>query len=59
VEAALADMAKVRGEAGAVVLTPDGAFGWAHNSDHFAVAYASSADPEPKVFLKQNGERHG
>lgn len=59
VEAALAYMDKVGGEAGAVVLTANGEFGWAHNSDHFAVAYASSADPEPKVILNQNEARHG
>jgi beta-aspartyl-peptidase (threonine type) len=35
VEAALADMGKVGGETGAVVLTPEGECGWAHNSDHF------------------------
>lgn len=59
VEAALMQMQSVGGEAGAIVLTPDGHCEWAHNSDHFAVAYATSSSPEPKIFLNQNERRHG
>jgi beta-aspartyl-peptidase (threonine type) len=50
VEAALADMGKVGGETGAVVLTPEGSAVRRITATIFAVAYASSADPEPKVF---------
>jgi beta-aspartyl-peptidase (threonine type) len=58
VEAALVQMDSVGGEAGAIVLTSDGYCEWAHNSDHFAVAYATSSSPEPKIFLNQNERRH-
>lgn len=58
VEEALTYMKRVGGEAGGIVLTKDGQLGWAHNSDHFAVAHASSANPEPKIYLKQTEERH-
>jgi beta-aspartyl-peptidase (threonine type) len=57
IQAALGEMSAVGGEAGAIVLMPDCRFGWAHSSDHFAVAYASSHAPEPKVYLKQDEER--
>jgi L-asparaginase / beta-aspartyl-peptidase len=56
VEASLAHLDRVQGEAGGIALTPDGKFGWAHNSDHFAVAYSSSNDPNPKVYLRKSEE---
>lgn len=56
---ALAHLDKVGGEAGGIVLTPDGRFGWTHNSDHFAVAYASSEKPEAKVYLNKKEEPNG
>lgn len=57
VEAALAAMGRIGGEAGAIVLSADGTMGWAHNSSHFAVAYESSASAGPKVFLSKEEER--
>lgn len=55
---ALVHLEKVGGEAGGIVMTPDGRFGWQHNSDHFAVAYASSDDPSAKIYLKKEEERN-
>ena len=59
VEAALAHLELIGGEAGGIILTPDGKFGWAHNSDNFAVGYASSRQPSPKVFLTHAEELNG
>ena len=42
---ALQALARVGGEAGAIVLDPRGRFGCAHNSEHFAVALASETTP--------------
>ncbi len=47
VAAGLASLARVGGEAGIVALDRAGRFGIAHNSDHFAVALATSARPDP------------
>lgn len=55
-EAALRQLERIGGEAGGIVLTPDGTVGWAHNSPHFAIAYATSDDPAPKVFLSKAEE---
>ena len=57
-EAALRQLERIGGEAGGIVRTPDGTVSWAHNSPHFAVAYASSDDPAPKVFLSKAEERN-
>jgi beta-aspartyl-peptidase (threonine type) len=56
VERALAALKRVGGEAGAVVVDARGRIGWAHKSSHFAVAYATSEDDEPHVFLKKSEE---
>ncbi|WP_246655261.1 isoaspartyl peptidase/L-asparaginase family protein, partial [Rhizobium laguerreae] len=58
VEASLAHLDHIGGEAGGIALTPEGKVGWAHNSDHFAVAYASSDDPSPKVYLSKSEEQN-
>jgi len=50
-ELAIRHVATIGGEAGGIVLTPDGRFGWMHNSRNFAVAYASSQSLEPQVYL--------
>jgi beta-aspartyl-peptidase (threonine type) len=57
--AALEHLKWVGGEAGGIILTPEGTFGWFHNSDTFAVGYASSVDPLPKVYLTKAEEQHG
>ena len=54
---AIRHVAQIGGEAGGIALTPDGRFGWMHNSREFAVAYASSERPEPRVFLSKAEER--
>ncbi len=59
VEEALVHLERIDGEAGGICLSAKGQLGWAHNSDHFAVAYASSEDPEPKVYLTKKEERNG
>jgi len=58
VEASLAHLERIGGEAGGIAVTPDGRFGWAHNSEHFAVAYASSGDSSPKVYLSKSEEQN-
>lgn len=59
-DAALADaldaVSAIGGEAGAIVLTKEGAIGWAHNSEDFAVAMAEQSSPEPRVFLRKTEE---
>ena len=56
IEASLRSLGRVGGEAGAIALTPEGVIGWAHNSSHFAVAYASSTLPEPEIYLSKEEE---
>jgi L-asparaginase / beta-aspartyl-peptidase len=51
-ELSLECLARVGGEAGAIVIGKDGAPGWAHNSDHFTVAM-QTASSGPQVFLKR------
>jgi beta-aspartyl-peptidase (threonine type) len=46
-------LARVGGEAGAIVLDRQGRIGWAHNSSHFAVAYATSVSGKAAVFLSR------
>ncbi|PAX07873.1 isoaspartyl peptidase/L-asparaginase family protein [Sphingomonas lenta] len=50
-EAVLQQLARVNGEAGAIVLDRQGRIGAAHNSDHFALAVAGS-DMEPRAALR-------
>ena len=50
---ALRHVSEIGGEAGGIVLTPDGRFGWMHNSREFAVAYVSSELPEPQVYISK------
>jgi beta-aspartyl-peptidase (threonine type) len=45
VDAAVARMPRVGGDAGAVALDARGRVGWAHNSPQFAVAYATQGQP--------------
>ena len=54
---AIRHVAQIGGEAGGIVLTPDGRFGWMHNSREFAVAHVSSEQPEPQVYLRKAEER--
>jgi len=57
VETALHHLERIGGEGGGIAMSPDGAHGWAHNSPHFAVAHASSAAPEAKVYLRKEDEK--
>lgn len=52
-EDALYHVADIGGEAGGIILTPDGEFGWRHNSRDFAVALQSSADSQPYAFTRK------
>ncbi len=54
---AIGHVAELEAEAGGIVLTADGRFGWLHNSREFAVAYQSSAHAEPRVYLSKQEER--
>ncbi|ESY81103.1 asparaginase [Mesorhizobium sp. LNHC220B00] len=50
---ALNEVEAIGGEAGAIVLTATGMSGWAHNSREFAVAFMTSEDNHPHVFLRK------
>jgi len=53
---ALQQVASVGGEAGGIVLTRRGEFGWRHNTRDFAVALQGSADPAPRVYTRKQEE---
>mgnify|MGYP001367564059 CR=1 FL=1 len=53
----LAQVARIDGEAGGIVLYPDGSVGWDHNSPHFAVAHASSSSPDRVVHLAKKDRK--
>jgi L-asparaginase / beta-aspartyl-peptidase len=52
-EQGLERLARVGGEAGAIVLDRLGRIGWAHNSKHFAVACATSTSAQSDTFLSR------
>jgi beta-aspartyl-peptidase (threonine type) len=54
---AIAQMARVGGEAGCIVLDPSGEPGVAHNSDHFAFGFAAH-DRAPSAFLHKDEFDH-
>ncbi|GEM46107.1 isoaspartyl peptidase/L-asparaginase family protein [Deinococcus cellulosilyticus] len=47
---------RIGGEAGGLVLSPQGDYGWFHNSSHFPCAFVTSEMSEPKVYLKKDEE---
>lgn len=53
-EHAIARLARVGGEAGAIVLDPAGRFGVAHNSDHFALALHASGLDAPQAAVHRD-----
>jgi L-asparaginase / beta-aspartyl-peptidase len=55
-EDALVQVQSIRGEAGGIILTPDGRFAWRHNSRDFAVAMQSSDQADPSVFIRKQEE---
>lgn len=55
-EAARYMVNRVGGEVGGIVLDKSGRVGWAHESRDFAVAFATSRDPEPKAYLSKSEE---
>jgi L-asparaginase / beta-aspartyl-peptidase len=55
-EAALAQVRSIGGEAGGIALLPDGRFAWRHNSRDFAVAMQRSDQAEPSVFMRKQEE---
>lgn len=56
IEAAIMRLGRVGGEAGGIVLDRTGQVGWAHNSPHFAVGVATSADDRLRTYLSKNEE---
>ncbi len=57
IESALEELPEVGGEGadgGAIAITPDGRFGWSHNSPHFAVACIDERMNEPAVWLAKS-----
>jgi beta-aspartyl-peptidase (threonine type) len=53
-ERGIAALHRIGGDAGAVTVSRGGQVGWAHNSSHFAVAWATSAEPEGRVSLQRH-----
>ncbi|HBE53681.1 MAG TPA: peptidase T [Cyanobacteria bacterium UBA11369] len=49
---------KVTGEAGCILIDPQGRVGWAHNSQGMAVAYLTSEMEKPAVFTRKESERY-
>jgi beta-aspartyl-peptidase (threonine type) len=47
------------GDGGGIAIAKDGRIGWAHNSPHFVVAYATGDMAEPAAFLKKDEETSG
>ncbi|WP_028744938.1 isoaspartyl peptidase/L-asparaginase [Rhizobium mesoamericanum] len=58
-EAAPAHVERIGGEAGGIVLTPTEKFGWGHNREDFAVAFASSTHPDPQIYLRKGEAPRG
>lgn len=52
-ENALNHLADIGGEAGGILLLPDGELGWRHNSRDFAVAMQRSDDAEPHAYIRK------
>jgi L-asparaginase / beta-aspartyl-peptidase len=50
---ALPEIERLHGEIGAILLDRAGRWAWTHNSDNFAVGYASSEEPDGRVFLRK------
>jgi L-asparaginase / beta-aspartyl-peptidase len=57
VTAAITELKRIGGEAGAIALDRNGRIGWAHNSSHMAVAFAGSEIANPRVHLRRDEER--
>lgn len=55
-EPSLREVEAIGGEAGGIVLTSAGRSGWAHNSRDFAVAFMTSEDNNPHVFMRKKDE---
>ena len=53
---ALRHVAEIGGEAGGILLTPEGRFAWDHNSRDFAVAFRSSAMDADAVYTSKREE---
>jgi beta-aspartyl-peptidase (threonine type) len=48
-----------KGDGGAIGIARDGRLAWAHNSPHFAVAYATSEMDAPRAYLRKDEETRG
>jgi len=59
IEAALAEMDKVGGDAGVIAIDAQGQVGWAHRGSHFAVAMMRDGMNEPEVWLKREERTNG
>jgi beta-aspartyl-peptidase (threonine type) len=57
-DAAIAELDRIGGEAGCIVIDREGRIGWSHNNSHFAIAYTSSDQPDSGyVWLSRQEER--
>jgi beta-aspartyl-peptidase (threonine type) len=57
IELSLKHVAEIGGEAGGIALTPEGQFGWLHNTREFAVGYQSSDMAGPCAFISKQEEQ--
>ena len=55
-ERGILSLERIGGEAGAITVDRAGRVGWAHNSSHFAVAWATSDECEGRVSLQRHEE---
>ena len=51
---AIGALKRIGGEAGGIAISKGGDIGWTHNSEHFAVAWASSSDQELHCSLSKS-----
>lgn len=57
IDQALSLVQKLGGVAGLIAITPDGRIFWGHNSQNFAIGYASNENNQPNIYLKKSEEK--
>ncbi|HEU4652518.1 MAG TPA: isoaspartyl peptidase/L-asparaginase family protein [Steroidobacteraceae bacterium] len=56
IDAALTRIQRIGGQVGGIAIDRNGEIGWAHNTPHFAVAYATNKLPSLRVYLSKQEE---
>lgn len=54
----LARLERIGGEAGCILIDVKGKISWSHTSSHFSVAFQTSDENAPSVYLRKNDQRH-